>query len=1765
MLYKCIKHKVFITRLLLMIYIFSMTITFDSKASQSSMLGTMEALGSPLTSSTFTVENWNVWEMLCFGIFLSNFCQPFEDDYGSAFTEGSTTGTQGRGLEALKFAAGGDATASGYLADMVNYCKEAQAQSYKKIYVNYNFYEYNKPVPANAGSLRAAYIDDLFPVLLNWAESGDRDQLRLATNALITSPAVAYSTTGSSESYVEAAIIPTFYATNAKTDNQVIFDMTENWDVQVLKALFIKMFNKHAASDFTAAEGETLNMAGSLDDTFKKYLGQKCPLVMDTFGNICMVSGGRNIVIIPAATNQHLTKNKSYNYVNSFILNNYVLSGSDTEGKMVVYGESPNTINHILGNAEISVGNFPFGHTSEVTDGRLLVTSDSDTSIYEEFYKRVTSGDKSNVSYNIDSTVGNGSWEMAWSNHGGQSTIGELGKAVTNLLDEDSFKNQPLQLHVTGASCRVTEKVWWFGGNARNAEDITVNTTLGAYGLLSTMFSHTAEGKDTLDYIYSYESSTNLGETKYSLFEGDYYLSPDISSKYGGNKLYINYMMQMMEGNSKSVSIDSMFQSIWSSEYRKMLYDAMRATTTADELWGSMIARHIEDAYKATPLYKSFLLKYWKKSNDYDASELVSENTSVDKASKMFDKKSPTVTGVNMDEIPGMNMNTHQVPYRVVKVYKPSSMFSTISSLFGLDESCQFEMYSTAIYVSYLDFYGLLGGNNNHSFNEELFKEGSFKTFTGDNFKNGLTKEQMEDQVKLNTFKLLSLSKDGEEYRSSLFKSIIKTWIVEPLDKTLNSGGVGNVGAETRFLDIKKIEDNPLVGNLVKNYWGTASIVIFGALSIIAIVSGALNNKTIGWYLSILVASSSLVYAIPVYVNIPVILIEKYVNSHFRNTGAYWALAESVNYDKNKRDLAASTDGSVQAQALLNTLGFLDTDSSLMIKQDISQKVISVSALDYEQLQQMTTTRWLLPSLMQQMSQTTDNYDYVSVPVTRMYNNFASVWIMYHGESDYMNVTKSGNGVEDIADKIDVMTLADKQSLWQGSENMGYQSTAPTQFGAGNSTKSVSRVQESASEPSHTCFYLLNNLKIVSAFDNMSSSAMTRDEWKTYERKVAAHNSGEDCGVSAGTFQATANEILSQLNSWNTYQDPIHQSYGYLWTTENLGTYFYLIAKESLGEDTNPGKNVASVVLQLQGDTAEGPEGDPVRTSFMHYKETGWERDICDMEEVFTNVVPYMYQMMILANGTSNKTGLVGSAKMTGNPYYNDNNLSWMFRCNWVTKLYEDNLYAGPATVAVRDEEGNVTGKVTVENMCNPRCYPAERPMVFSEAQMNEQHLKREDLNFVERKILDFNTNVVRRWTTLINYANTDGLDKEDLYRIMAMDALFAFNSTFTRDNFIMTEKTMYPVNFDLRKISLITILRSLVCNMTSSGNYMYGGMAVTLYENYGFLFGYVPLLLLYLSFLLFGLVRDFALLAMFVTALVTLWFNFMTTSENKFKSMGGCVITAVLFTAVTIFYYMIVNMMVGNPTVDTMVNFSTISSTGLSTLPFWGSVAIVLVLTGGYIWLLCAYYYELYKGHKFGLSVKDGGFGFYLQVARNMQSSIVGATERMGSKLSGGLAKARQFGPAGSKSSSDGSSSKSSENNSSSAETVTTRTKDGNITIQNTEANPVPVTISKGGGKGGKNSDFAQGTMDINDTYTSSNVTSGEDSMLTRDINEHINNSKKQASYENAANVENAGGNVSSMDREFVNAMSGEQQKAQAAEDKKVQQEINSRINGSK
>lgn len=1762
------RHKILITRLILFVYLFSTLFSFNSKAAvQSGMLGEAAALGSPLVSSTFTVENWNVWEMLCFGIFLSNFCQPFEDDYASAFTEGVSTGSKGRGLKALQFAAGGDATASGYLADMVNYCKEAQAQPFKNIYVNYSYWEYGDNVHSNAGSPRRAYLDDLFPQLLR-----DMDNITLTNNETIISPAVVYSALVGDyddiqlgRTIADKAVLPTFYTDTSMNSETVIFDMTENWDIQILKALFAKTFNKNANSNY--AEGETVEedseMAKSLDKTLQKYLGQTCPLVMDTFGNICMVYNNRCIVVIPGSANQHLTAKDSYNYVNSLILNNFVMSGSESEANIAGYGVAPDTEYYLSGNSNLSVGNFPVGHTDKVKDGRLLITADTDTVFMREVYKQLRGTSANNVTYEMpDSTVTSKPWGDKFThNRSGVTTNIDItpftfGKYFTNLADIESRKNQALQIHITGAECHVQESTGvLFWKEHRNQDEITIDTALGAYGILSTMFGVEADGKDVLDYFYSYEASKSLEDTKVNLFDGSYYLTPTIHSQQLSSKLFFNYYFHMM-ANDGTFTIDTGLQNIYDEAYRNRLFNSLRNQDNPKDLWITLLSTYdvkkensegngnmITDVTSApaNPLLKSFVSHYWQKRvENYTESEFIGEDLTVARLQFMFDSTKSSIE--DMVFLP-TNLTGFDAPTRLIKVYKPSGMFSALSGVFGLEDGCQFELYSTYIYVTYLDFYGLLGGNKAHGFNEELFKDGGFKTFTGDNFKNGLTKEQMEDQVKLNTFKLLSLTKDGEEYRSNLFKSIIKTSIVEPLDVKMNRGGVGNVGAETGFLDVKKIEDNFLIGDLVKSHWGTISIILFGALSLLAIVSGALNNKSIGWYLTILVASSSMVYSIPFYMNLAPTLVEKYINGHFANTGGYWALAESVEYDKNQQDLAASGDTAANTIAIMNTLNFLDTDSSLMVKLDISQKVISVTALDYNQLQQMTTTRWLLPSIMKQMSSTKDNFDYVSVPVVRLYDNFASLWYMYHGESDYMP-----QGRTDIAVNVPVFSLADKKSAWQDSDN-GYRSTAPEDFGATFSTKSISRVIESEAEPTHTCFYMLKDAKIVSAYQTMNKpDGMTRRDWQEYAKNVVNHN---DVGVAEGTFKEISNNILSELNNYNMYSNPIQQSFGYLWTTENLGAYFYLLVKDTFGEaGEGSGKNLPSLMMQLQGSTAISDSGEEVRTSFMHYNETGYERDVCDMEEVFTNLLPYMYQMMLIANGDSDTTGLLGKAKMDGNPYYANNYQSWMFRTNWVTKLYEDNLYAGAATMNVRDEEGNVVDRVTVANMSDPRCYPANRPMVFSEAQMHEQHLELDDLCFTERKILDFNRDVIKRWTTLLNYANTQGLTKEHVYRQMAMEALFSFNLTFTRDNLIVSAKTMYPSNFDLRHISLITIIRSLICNVTHSNNYMYGDVATSLYETYGFLFGYVSVALIYYMFLFFGLVRDLYMLLAFVSAVATLCFNFASTSKNKFKSMGGCMITSGLFTGMTILYYILINMMVGNPTVDTMVNFSTIASSRMSSITLFGTSLFILLLTLGYTAVIVAYFYELWIGHKFGLSIKDGGFGFYYQLADKASKAIVGATERMGSKVRSTIKKASQFGPGADKG--KGGPSEAGGGNG---------RKKGEGKVTNRPDEPIPVTQEKRGR--GNRGPSIESSIEINENFTS-NVTAGEDRGLTDSINQHINASKKkEASYANAASVENTSVNNTNQDVEVVNVVHSNNVEVKSEKDDAFAKDVEKRIHG--
>lgn len=1707
--------------------------TVTSFAVQTQFLGSNVALGSPLMSNTFTIEDWDEWEMLCFGIFLSNFCQPFEDDYYSAFTEGSSKGSNGKGLEALKFAAGGDATSGGYLTDMVNYCVESQAQSYKPIYVSYDYYEYDEKVSSDkaTGAARQATFDDLIPILSYYQTEMEKTEnlIPLFDNDSIKRPVVSYNmfsytdaTAGSNvlKSYVEYAVLPTFYAGTSADKSSVIFSLTDNWDIQILKTLIAKTFNKEASSNYTYSESES--MMSSLETYFGNYLNKGIPLILDTYGNICINYGGRQVIVIPASTNQYLTKKTSYNYLNSLIMNNYVLS--ETESKIVVNSDEQEFIADTDGylwwkDYYYSIGNFPLYHNDEIDDGKLLITNDTDTYMLKHFYEKMKdkNGKNTGIQYNISEEEGQGKAEFAFYHSDDRSKkeifITELSdfnfsESIYNLLDEESFKNQALQIHITGVNSIVNEidnKGWPLNStDYRDSEtESDLSTLYGAYGLLSTLFADDGQSGEILDYFYEYESTKTLEQAKTSIFDESYYLSPSLNGEKDNVKqLYSNYYFKSL--NKKSLVLSSLD---YDDDVRDKLVDNMKShknfmttyysTLTTEnmdeELMNSgntSLSDAIIDVMPANVIYKSFINRYFMPlKNDSVDGHLTSDLATIHNIDTHYNPESVTVDGYGIEGSYPSDFKMYDSLFsRLIKVYTPSSNFKALSSIFGLAEGCQFELYSTYIYVTYLDFYGLLSGGGNN-FNEKIFDSGYFKSFTGENFSNGLTKEDMESQVKFNVYKLLSLNDDGAEYRKLLFESIIRTSIVEPLDKTMNSTGVGNVGSETAFLDVNSLEENVLIGEFIEHYWETISLVLFGVLSLIAVVSGALNNKTVSWYLTILVASSSLVYSIPFYLDIAPTIIEKYINSSFNVTGSYWALSESVELDKNQADLMSSTDEGSKAIAMLNNLNFLDTDSSLMIKLDISQKVLNKTAIDTDALQRLTTARWLLPSLMKQMSAVDGNYNYVSVPVTRLYDNFSKIWIMYHGESSVKSENPIYPDNEDKAERINLSDIS-PSSVWYGSGDRKYKDFNLDKL---NKKEEISDYTGTISklglnnELTHTQFYIFNDNPIRSAYDTMGKDYLTLKDWKEYAEKVK----NKDSLVNANYFEEASNQLLAQLNDFNQYQDSVIQEMGYLWTTENLGLYFYTLVKDTLGG--NSAQNLSSLMTQLQGSSTKNSLGEYVRTSFMHYKDTGYERDVCDMEEVFTNLMPYMYNMMIVACGDSETSGVLGSQKMVGHPYYSDNYMSWLYRCNWITKIYEDNLYSGSSKTVSRDVDGNIIAEYEIPNVSDPRSYPKERPMVFSEAQMHKQNLLDTDLTYTELKILEFNSNVITRWTSLINYANISDLNKEHIYRQMAMDALFAFNETFTRDNIIMTEKTLYPQNYDLRSISLITILKSLVSNLTNNASYMSGNLADKLYTNNGFFNGFIPIFIIYWSFIFFGFIRESFTVIAFVSSIATLAFNFGSTSKNKFKAMGGWVITSSLFCALTMLYYFIVRFLIGNPRSDTLVNFTHISSTRLFNIPMiiWG--LFILLLTLGFAYIIFRYFYELWIGHKFGLNIKDGGFSFYYQLADRATKSMVGATDRMRNKFGKTFGSLKNWGPG--------------------AEPIPVKPKsDPN--------KPQTVKIDKENKKS-KNENELSGS-DMNSNFNNGSATQGENAEVTASINESINKSKKaEAANENAKRVD--------------------------------------------
>lgn len=493
----------------------------------------------------------------------------------------------------------------------------------------------------------------------------------------------------------------------------------------------------------------------------------------------------------------------------------------------------------------------------------------------------------------------------------------------------------------------------------------------------------------------------------------------------------------------------------------------------------------------------------------------------------------------------------------------------------------------------------------------------------------------------------------------------------------------------------------------------------------------------------------------------------------------------------------------------------------------------------------------------------------------------------------------------------------------------------------------------------------------------------------------------------------------------------MHQDIPYLWSTESPIYYFYSVVKDSFKYNDNLGK----LVYNLQGITnlpnsttmidgklgstdgltnkeqidailanvdnheivrgnfmyatiSDMPEGeielDNQRTDLML---TGMVRDVLDLEELFNNTIPYLYQMSITANGFDGTSGILSNAKITDESlYYEGELMSWMYRCNWATKIMENPAFSEPLTVM--DSDGKTH---TVNNPLLPECYPSNRPMVFSEAQKYAQGLEDRDLNIVELKCIQLNKDVAKSWTLLLNYSGTPGNTREVMLRQMATDATLLFCSEFSSAGIVDTTYQLYPSSLDLRYTSFDTVMKQLMLNVSHDTSYIYGSTMLTVISNSDMVTGVLLLLTTWICAYAIPFARMILLAAVFYFGILALIKSVFASRRTKANVSAGSIITNILFTVYTIIYFLLFKLLMGRSSADEVLSTSRMTVELGS--PVW-VILVVLILSGIYTVLLAMHIWFCIKNRG------DMGFSAYSQMA----SSIVGSVRSLGGKIGDGV-----------------------------------------------------------------------------------------------------------------------------------------------------------------
>lgn len=1495
-----------------------------ANVSYSNQLGTNAALGSPLLNSNFNYEDWNKWEMLAFGVFLSNFTHPLVDSYTTAFTV-NNKGSAGEGKKALQFGSGSDSAGDKALSSMLNYAVTAQKSGYREIKAKYTYRSLSGTTEDRGR--KDATIQDLLITSGTGAGASTKDGPKSGIG-------IEHNISGYSIIIPDSTLLCDLVVDGgSEGQDEVVFSWTNGWDIQMMTAWLSKVNESEYAS--------------KASDNLKRMIEEKSKLVLDNFGNICAVLDGEPIVLFPAAANCHIYKNNKYNLLNSVILSdNYTDASVDTLTKYVTSKSSEN-------------GDY-LTADSTLEKGDVLVYFDSDFNIMK--FAKDNANNLDSIK-NANLNYGRELVKLSNASLINNTKSNETGFKVAIIGAEDpdgwtSLNDSELKKKITSMA-KATKVLGNYYGISPEADVLTsIKTPNGdaplfgssAYVPVNLGTDKSNAGKDTA--------------VRYMINDTFHYLDGTSAASSGklGMDSAISYKNKLMQLNT----IDEVSNFFWYKE----------GTSEGAEV--SMFWRNSINT-NGNKLYK------WDKQYKSPIDILTQSGLTFDKLGEI--KTTDGTSGSSLK-----NVDSTKTLKRISKIYTQTSNMKNAMNVLGVKEGTEFAVWTPYIYLTYLYWFGVVGGTD-PVFNEHLFKSSSdlLNTKAEDLFKGTfLTKEEKEAEVLEYTYMMLHPT-EGRNYRTSILMSWLSDWLYETYENIVYGDSVNSYTTDTKygtrtasgFLHLDSYQDNFMTSWFMDGY-GKYAIIIIGVILLAVFITGILNQKTLAWFIVSIILTVNIVLITPMAGEITPYVANNAVQSLFGNKMTYWAMAESISNSKLEKE-TSSIDSSLGTSDGLTTadyvrmLNIVYLDRSIMLRTDISKKVTEDSTGIMSDIQQLQSTRWLLPTLIRQFSASDGSANYVYQPLGDIYDNVSNMYWVYNPDDRNSVITRTSN-VQSSAEPP-AIDVASKKNRYEGytetsmavtKEHMQEESS-DKQTGdnayLGYTWNSVSRAKSDEQLP-HTAFYMLD-------FMGSSGSLTIPDANGDWDALA------ENPGVDQDLFIEMANQLSQQASTYEPLKSGAEVNYGYLWTTENPMHYFYQTVKDTF----TSGKSLSSLSADLQGVYKESSvTGEDERQSFMHFRDSGYVRDIADLEELFTNVIPYMYTVQIIAGGTDGTDGLLGDTKLTNYPLYEDNLKSWLFRCNWATKLMEDKDLTKPTTVRALDGT-----KVRIENPMLPSSYPDNRPMIFSEAQQNYYGLPDSELTLPELKAVKVNKAIERKWTLLINYLNTPDITTEVFYRQMATDALLEFNKEFSPDRLINGSKALYPTSLDLRSISFDSVMKMLMINSTRDASYIYGDTMKGVIETSDIFTAFLLLISAFMCSFLIPFIRNVVLGAIFYLGFWSVLCNILAGGMTKLKISAAYAVNNLVYLILTLAYYAVYALLINTNTADSVLSVGNINiNAGPPTWQFF----IIIFTSLLYIRFSFKLLWFTIKNYK------DLGFEVYATWGNMLANKISGGLEGIRSKL---------------------------------------------------------------------------------------------------------------------------------------------------------------------